>query len=435
MKKISFLTFLPLFVLSLVSCYLWSCKKNANPNSATPGGTGASSDTFPINLSYNAEDANVKNFELIVTNKAGDTVLLDTVAAVNTQISALLKTNDRSFNVTAIHYDSVAKQYTANTYTNVNPSAWVTITNGLPQYPQVSPVPAYTPAYLYYYNAPTATEFPYFANAIFSELNNNTESGNSGSFHYDRCSGNYDYLLFPNAKRYTFFLPSTNDTSNVDLSHMDTAIAYNFIAPPSYSLFSSALSGYMDTTNFLRTILLYTTAVPLLSQRPYDIEYPRKLVQKYEFEISWNNTTGDAFAYYNFGYSVPAANAIPFLTASNYSILSNQASDFEIQFINTHPAWYETGWTTPSGNIRWNVFSSPDSTTQHPISIFLAQNSKMLSALSISGIRARYLLFEDARQANGLPTGYADHFNYLFNPAQFNKKLIVTSSIYQKTLF
>src|SRR2546430_15074787 len=94
-------------IFLLVSVFLLCCKKDSEP-----GSSQGTTSRLRINLSYHPNNTDVKNYELIISCKNG-TVLLDTIGPVDTKISATLKTNDRSLNVTVIHYDSYADQYTA----------------------------------------------------------------------------------------------------------------------------------------------------------------------------------------------------------------------------------------------------------------------------------------------------------------------------------
>jgi hypothetical protein len=117
-----------LFCTFVIFCLLLSCVKEPFPggNPHQPPGTLA------INLSYHPNNFDVTNFEMIITSLKG-VVLLDTVAPVDTRISTYLRTYDQTFNMTFIHFDSIAlPQYSVNTYTNVNPSNWSVVQpNGL----------------------------------------------------------------------------------------------------------------------------------------------------------------------------------------------------------------------------------------------------------------------------------------------------------------
>src|ERR1700704_257574 len=100
----------------LSACLLFSCVKEPFPGGNPHGGTLA------INLSYHPNNTDVTRFEMIVSTLKG-TILLDTIAAVDTRLTADLRTGEQSFNMTFVHYDSMSlPQYTVTTYRNVNPS-------------------------------------------------------------------------------------------------------------------------------------------------------------------------------------------------------------------------------------------------------------------------------------------------------------------------
>ena len=397
--------------LLLIFFFLLSCKKDGGPGSSHGSG-------LEINLSYQPNNSDVRNFELIISSKNG-IILLDTIGPVDTKISATLKTNDRSFDVTVIHYDSTADQYTANTYTSVNPSSWTIIANGYPNY--YSPVygPPFTPATLHYYNAPDGQ--PYFINGPVPEQYTITPATGTVDIAYDRHEGNYTYLLFPASGLYNFHMPLT-DADSVDLSRMDTAVAVNFAKPAQYQMVFTNLEGFMDTTDLSRYLWLYFN---FNFNNGYDLQYPGKFVQKYEFAAAWSNSQQGYSHYYSFNDTVPAAGSIPFLDENNYSIGSGLADSFDIRFINEHPTYYETQWA--SGKVMWNLFSSPDATVQHPLHLFTTQKSQYMKGQDLSGLALNHLLFENAQGSE-----YATYFSYMFTPALLHTKRLRSSLIFEK---
>lgn len=418
MKKINSLAKVLFSTFIIFSGLLVSCVKEPFPggNPHQPPGTLA------INLSYHANNPDVANFEMIVSSLKG-TILLDTIGLVDTKISTYLRTNDQTFNITFVHFDSLAiPQYTVNTYTNVNPSSWVKVQpTGITYFNPLVEAPA-TPATLHYSNTPSS-EQPFFANELGQEGSLITTGPGTIDVTYDRHAGNYAYILFPNAALYNFHMP-LNDADTVDLSHMDTAVGVNFIKPSGYNLVLSLLNGHTDTTDPAKNLELY---INILINSPYELEYPKKFVEKYEFLGIWGNFTGETNTYYSYNDTVPGAGSIAFQGTSNYSIGANQEDSFAIQFSNVNPSYYSTQWNS-NNTIFWTIYSPSDSTTQHPLRLFSAQKSKLLSGQDLSTLTLGSLRFETVQGAN-----YPNYFNYIFNPALYNQKLLRSSIAYQKT--
>ena len=82
---------------------------------------------------------------------------------------------------------------------------------------------------------------------------------------YPHHGNNPVYVLFPQTGQYNFHVPA-GSTDTVDLTHMDTAVMLHYTAPQPYTFGSNILYGYIDTTDFSKSMQLwfdlYTGSLP-----------------------------------------------------------------------------------------------------------------------------------------------------------------------------
>jgi hypothetical protein len=280
-------------------------------------------------------------------------------------------------------------------------------------------MPGGTKATLHYINAPS--DQPYFVNTPAPAITNTTLGSGTIDVAYDRFPGNYTYLLLPSKGLYHFYIPSS-DQDTVDLTHLDSAGKVNFNLPSQVTNRLTFLNGFMDTTDFTKYLLLYSNLI--VSPAPYDLEYPKTTVQKFEFGGSFNNQNKEYSSYYSFGDTVPTQ--VPYLDASSCSFNSTQNDDFSVQFNNILPTYYKTEWI--SGKISFRLYSSPAVTVQHPLSFLNQQKSKLLGNQDLSGLTLQNFAFENVAGFD-----YAGFFDYEFNPESLTKKLVSSSVGFGKT--
>jgi hypothetical protein len=386
---------------------LFSCKKGSL--------SGGDQSTVPVSFLYHPHIPGIQSFELIVSNLDGS-LILDTMELTDLHVRFSLRSRGQRVNVTVIHYDDASFQYTANSFLGVDPSKWNTVTDQVSYY---SPVyaPPYTSATIHYLNAPTGD--PYFINSSYPSGPVINPGSGTIDVSYARHSGVYNYLLIPSLGLYNFYMPKT-DADTVDLSGMDTAVSMNFTKPSGYKLIFSNLNGYMDTSNFLNYLWLYCN--PLIYSG-YDLEYPQKMVQKYEFYGQWLSTNKDQNEYYSFSNSIPAS--IPFVDDSYFQLGSVDPDSFSVQFPGGNPSYYRTQWT--SSNVTWNLYASPGTTLLHPMSFLTGLRSRLLHSADLSGLGHPAFSFE---LAQGLD--YDGYLNYIFMPDQLNRKLLQSSERFSR---
>lgn len=389
--------------LLFFTCVLLSCKKESSP-APTP-----LSPNLNINTGYDPYSTDVNKYELIISENGK--LLLDTITSRNNKIMAALTIISSFVDVTVIHSDTSTGQYFVNSFMHVDPSHWATILNTISYY---SPIyfPAGSKATLHYSNAPA--DQPYFVNTPAPAMPSITLGSGCIDVSYDRFPGYYTYLLIPSKGLYHFYIPSS-DQDTVDLTHLDSAGEVNFNLPPQVTSRLTFLNGFMDTTDFTKYLLLYSNLV--VSPAPYDLEYPKTTVQKFEFGGSFSNQNGEYSSYYCFGDTVPTQ--VPYLDASSCSFSSTKNDDFSVQF-NNQPTYYKTVWL--SGKISFTLFSSPDVMVQHPLSFLNQQKSMLLKNQDLSGLTLQNFSFEKVAGFD-----YASYFNYVFNPESLKKKLVRSS--------
>ena len=340
--------------LLLFTCVLLSCKKESSP-APTPTPL---SPNLHINTGYDPYYFNIKTYELIISENGK--VLLDTITSTLNKIVTDLTSSSSFVDVTVIHADTSTGQYYVNSFLHVDPSHWVTILNRISYYSPIS-FPGGSNATLHYINAPA--DQPYFVNTPAPTTNPTTLGSGTIDVSYVRAPGNYTYLLFPNTGLYHFYIPA-GDQDTVDLAHVDTAVKFNFNLPSQVTDRLTFLDGFMDTTDYTKYLLLYSNLE--VSPAPYDLEYPKTIVKKFEFGGIFSNRNGENSNYYSFGDTVPTQ--VPYLDVSSCSFNSATNDNFSVQFNNSQPSFYKTAWV--AGNISISVYSSPEVTVQHTPEFF-----------------------------------------------------------------
>ena len=404
-----------LAVLSLFC--LVSCKKNNTPP-VEPPITPPVIGTMNINLSYGAGTG---FFELIISETVGK-ILLDTLPPFHNSIVAALKTNQTLVDVTLITYDTAGKQYNLRTYKGVNPANWSSVL-------------------LSGYDAPIANLSSKGASILYTHVPNGNASylllddyvGTYSSTYdfsipgqytlgYQQYSNNnYLYFLLPFSGLYNFHVPK-GLTDTVDLSHMDTAVTVSFTKPAQYTLQSCTLVGIMDTTDYNKSVFLYNNGSPSFGIP--DVEYPKKLVQKFEMHAYATNTNKGTASYYSYGDAVPST--LPLADESAYTINTSQNNNFSIKFNSSRPTYYYTQWQT--GNLLWLIYASPDSTTLNPMGLLTSLKSKSLQGQNFSSLALTRLSFE-----NTLGLDYQGYFPYVTNSDLIKMKRVATSVGFSKT--
>ena len=408
--------------VSMLLCLAVACKKSDNPVPTTPPNTPPPDTTKPlatmnINLTYGGGPG---YFELVISETGGK-VLLDTVPPYNGNIVAALKTNQTLVDVTYITYDSSSKRYVINTNKGVNPSNWTSLFGGgiLPSFGNLSSSVLSTTLYT---NIPTSL-LPYSSYMWITDYSSSAggspDLSTPGQYllHYDQYSkNNYVYFLMPMPGLYNFHLPKgIKDT--VDFSHPDTAVKMNFNKPAQYTVQNCMLFGIMDTTDFSKSLWLYSTYPN--SGLP-DIEYPRKFVQKYEFGVTATNANNGIANYFSYGDSIPST--LPLVDESAYSLTSIQNNNFSVKFNSVKPTFYYTRWQNP--NILWLLYASPDSAVLNPVGLLSNLKSKRLQGQDLSSLALTLMSYENVP---GLD--YPGYFAYVCNPALVQSKRLATSYV------
>ncbi|HZZ75318.1 MAG TPA: hypothetical protein VFE04_05290, partial [Puia sp.] len=177
----------------------------------------------------------------------------------------------------------------------------------------------------------------------------------------------------------------------------------------------------IDTTDFTKYLWLYNSIA--FSPAPYDLVYPKTIVQKFEFGGIFSNRNYENSSYYSFCDTVPTQ--VPYIDASSSNLISTNNDHFSVRFNNVQPTYYKTEWV--SGKITFRIFSSSDATDQYPLSFLNQQKSILLKGLDLSGLKLQQFSFENVEGFD-----YADYFNYVFNPESLKKKLVKSSVGYGK---
>lgn len=413
-----------MLAMGLIACH----KDHHSPIPPTPPVTGK----LNINTSYPDYTGTFTNFEFIVSEPGGK-LLLDTVVAVNTPLTATLSTDATLVNATTVVYNPGYLQYDVNNYRGVNPNTWNIISP--PQFYDVMKPTAYqtsSPSTVVYTHPPAVNDPTSLSNMImsdFSQVDNlgvpympsqvTYQPGVSLTINYYNSGNNTLYLLFPQLGLYNFH-NYQSALDSVDLTHMDTAVEITYTKPASTITALSLLRGFLDTTSQTSSVLLYDAFTP----GPADVEYPTKGVQAYELLYTAISTSKEAVTFYFYGPGVPAT--IPFPASPSYTIVANQSDSFNVQFPGPRPSFYSGNWL--AGNTNLTVYASPDSGVVHPLTLLNSLNSKLLSGQSFGNPVVQNLTWE---QFPGLDLGGG--LAYFFNPSQYPNFRLNGSMLLERT--
>jgi hypothetical protein len=387
------------FLSVLIFAALYSCQKsNSDKTPTLPSPTG----TMTIAFSYPDTSSQAgPNFELIVSEPGGK-ILLDSVAPVNTQVTATLHTNDTLVNLTTIYQALMDSNITVNTYMSVNPSSWQTAVHDLLSYPYVIPAaPNDAGVTVRVINIPQSAQGDeplWISNGSSGFAFDNP----GGQTYLPTGIGGYSkmpvYISLPDQGLYTFVTATAAGvTDTIDLSQMDTAVEFNFVKPAGYTTVSSYLWGIPDTTDINKKVALFQSGAFLFSGLPTDdIVYPPRGMETFEeMSLFWGPNTATAGVY---SYGSTLSGSFPFPTVSSYSLLSAEPDSMNVKFLTVSPTWYQTELQT--GHVYYYFNSSPDSTIRHPLSLLTSLNSQKLKGQSLGNLTPVSLTFQSVQGMN-----------------------------------
>jgi hypothetical protein len=432
--KTAFPAVLLLLLVTTSSCH----KDHSSPTHPLPANT-----TITINLGYadNIDSLNEDKWELIV-KEPGGSLLLDTVVRVNTTISTTLKSSTPLVYLTTVVYYALYDSYSATSFIGVNPSTWTSpispinfdYTLNVP----VDPLPG-TGTYVNYIHPPLLTDYNTYSastNSIllsdytlastyqvltYSPGDPDYQPGGLLTLAYPHHANNPVYVLFPQTGQYNFHVPAGSGTDTVDLTQTDTAVMIHYTVPQPYTLQSSIMYGYTDTTDFDKSMQLwfnlYTGALPA------DVEYPTTGVQTYQLTTTAYSSTSPSeyLIFYSYGTTIPTS--LPFPAPQAYTINSNQQDSFAVTFSSVSPSAYFTYWTV--GKITFGTIASPDSTLIHPYTLLAGSGSKLLQGQNLSPLTLQSFYWQQFAGMN-----YAAELNYSCNPADIRTKRISAATTY-----
>lgn len=368
-----------------------ACKKDKTHEPVT----SVTDTTVHINYIYLAtswqvQQDSVSQYELILSS--GSTVVLDTIAAVNTPLSTDIKTPSALVDMTVIIYRPVASAYYITTEKAISPGAWSLLpgSDSLIGLPASSPIPNYSNAYVYYTHVPVASGQPYY----FSGSNTNIQMGTYNNPSNDQLTllfGQYPgfdvYLSFPNQALYNFHHMSGSPADTVDLSTMDTAISLRIPRPSIYTQTEVFVNGFPDTTNLAQNISVSANQPGVDTITGADLVYPgyKKVFQKYSFSYTgYDNGFADLCSYRDSW--ADSINPRPILLDNTYfNLMSNTNNNFSVTFTKGSPGSYSMDYT--GTRFYLTVNASSDSTLLHPLSFLTALKGKMLQNVALTSMQ------------------------------------------------
>ena len=375
--------------------------------------------TVNLNVTYPTQTA-TGTFELIVSEPGGK-VLLDSIAAVNAPVITSVQTSASLVDFTYIldqgNVSSPNPRYLVYIYKGVNPSNWTKLNSTL--YPLSYPLYSgpTTPSHIFIpYYPRNAVPDGFIANSfVFDNCNFNfytnlgyDPSANTLNLYYDRHAGYSVYFSITHLGLYKLYTP-TKDLDTLDFFHMDTLSTTTFTRKFPFTInyqIGYSFRGIPDTTD-LSTSISFSNFFQPVAPGQGDLQYPKTPMQKYEIELSATNNNNDHLSYYGLVSTIPTDLNLP--DASSFSEVSKEADNISFLFKNPSST---TSCQTNLGNsmVGATIWSSPDSTNLHPLTLLTNLKSKMLNGVTLDDITPKNFEF-----LNIPGYSYADYFSYLFN--------------------
>lgn len=416
---------LPLLILL---AFLSSCHKDGSskpPTTTVPPNDSTTIGTMKINL---ALPSYVTNSELIISETTGK-VLLDTLAPSGATIVATLQTNATLVDLTYVGFQQIdSNRYSVSTYKAVNPSTWTSLT-GSGIYKTLSTTGNYANASVLFTNVHYNQVVQFSAGALGSTGYAFDPGAATVSATYYQYPNSYVYLLLPNYQLYKLqAVDAQKDT--IDCTTMDTANAVIFNKPSYYTLSTSSLYGWVDTTNVNSSIDLYfyypSPQTPVIP----DLVYPKKGIQAFMLFASWSGPgPEESMTAYSYGDSIPTSFNLP--PPGSYNISSTKNTAFAMQINTTKPSYCYTYWgngsVTTKNVIFWNLYASPDSTSFNPLSILMAQKSKLLQGMDLTTLSLNGFSCENVPGYD-----YAGYLELLFKPNTSQPNHVSNTILYGK---
>jgi hypothetical protein len=402
-------------------CAIFSCRQMIIPPHA---GRPPGDSILTIDLAYPNTDTTDygASFELIISEPGGK-ILLDTLAPYNAPIIAKMITRQPLVDVSTVIYSPTFDFYSMIVNKSVKPETWIVI----PGNPPPLSYPNAIPGTITYTNAPQVD----FNSVHFSSLPTTSTlqpsiadyANGQLDISYSGLSGNnLAYLVLPTIGQYSYQpIHAVNDT--ISLSEMDSTVRVFFSMPSQYSLASSNMWGYLDTTDFTKYLLLYSyyQSLPL-----GDLQYPPKNgvpALKYEVDVEAFSTNSEFLIYRAFGATPPTGTlTVPFPAMPIYTLNSTTNDSFSVSFAQ-QPTIYTTNWS--AGNVNVSINAAPDSILIRALPLVTSLHSRLLQGQSLSSLALQNFGYETA----GGQT-YTSYYAHQSNPQQLIENLFASDLLY-----
>jgi hypothetical protein len=413
-------------IFALLLCAAYSCSRTTTKPQPQPQPTPPPADTtLSINLMYpNGDTADYgSSYELIIAEPGGK-ILLDTMAAYNVAVVAKMTTAKAVLNVATVVQGITFSYYGVNIYTSVQPANWQVI----PGNPVPLSYPIATTAQVVYTNTPT-----YDPNSThFSSLPAVTSAGVGISYdntndvvkiNYPGRSNDYLYILYPPLGLYSY-QPVNTSYDTISLAQMDTTAKVFYIMPAQYTLATTFLTGYPDTTDFSKYQSLY---LYWSNQTLADLQYPPQSVvpfQKYALDVDASTAT-EYINYLTFANTPPTGTlTLPFPVTPIYTLNATANDSFSVTF-SQQPTDYGTVWA--AGDIGVTIIAPPDSTQVKALPLLTSLNSKLLQGRTLNTLAIQNFMYESVLGVN-----YNSYFQHQTNSNQMNTKPFASDLHYTK---
>jgi hypothetical protein len=380
---------------------LTSCDKENTPNPEVP------TKLTEFNFRYDPYPENIKEYELILSQKDGK-VLLDTLIATKTEHNLKIRSNDSKFDVSTITLNPTTNKYTINTYVQINPDKW-----------HLSEVPAASGNNQAQKSKITYTNIPYDGVFLFRTTHANSMSSSwsnySQTINYDRAlPTDVGYIILPNYGKYMFTELTSAETVS-DFSKASNTVKQNFNKPAGVTNFNTLLFGSPTAGDYGKSMVLYSSAI--FHNQQFDLQYPQTVIQEFILRNTYTDADNCYHLYEHSGTTVPSE--IDFASKADFTITNSTLQGFSIKYENDKASSYTITWVSTDASLdaHWSLYVSPDESAFNPKEYLEKSNSKMLAGKNVTTFKLKSVRSQKVKDYS-----HQDMLDYRAKPTAASKK-------------
>lgn len=402
---------------------LMACEKDEttiNPDPAPGTAPDKAVQNYSFNFRYDPAQVNVKEYELILSQKDGE-VLLDTLISTRSTHALQVRSGETELDITTIFKNPETGKIYIKSYLQIQPVNWhidegfSSIVKGEEGGGRIN-----------YTNIPYDSKFIFAskqANGTASSTPNTTD--NLRFVNYNRLlPTDLVYILLLNHEKYMFTEVSSAIT-DVDFSGAETALKKKYTTPANITKYRSFLYGYDKAGDYSKRLFLYTSDIQ--PSDDYDVLYPSTVIEEFELNSFYTDAQGFRHAYSYLGAALPEE--IGFAAEADFKVNKSEVNDFQAEFGEDKPSSLLTYWTANQASLEayWYIYASPEETAYKPQDFLDKLKAQTLAGKNTSAFS---LSIVQSQKAEGF--SYQALRAYYANPDALRRKELKQSRLIQK---